>query len=104
MKSSFTLFYYKETEKIYNSFKFMDKIYQIENDSITIPIKNELFTSEPLITEIQLCNEKEKFYDIFNFNLYKGENIGNLFLDVNYAKIGRTYELIFREENKYRNK
>ena len=99
MKSSFTLFYYKETEKIYNSFKFMDKIYQIENDSITIPIKNELFTSEPLITEIQLCNEKEKFYDIFNFNLYKGENIGNLFLDVNYAKIGRTYELIFREEN-----
>ena len=99
MKSSFTLFYYKETEKIYNSFKFMDKIYQIENESITIPIKNELYTSEPLITEIQLCNEKEKFYDIFNFNLYKGENIGNLFLDVNYAKIGRTYELIFREEN-----
>jgi hypothetical protein len=99
MESSFTLFYYKETEKIYNSFKFMDKIYQIENESITIPIKNELFTSEPLITEIQLYNEKEHFYNIFNFNLYKGENIGNLFLDVNYSKIGRTYELIFREEN-----
>ena len=53
MESSIEFFYHKDKGNIYTSFEFMDKNYQIENDSIKIKIKNELFTRKTLISEIK---------------------------------------------------
>ena len=100
MESSLELFYHKDKGNVYTSFEFMDKNYQIENDSIKIKIKNELFTREPLISEIKLYNKEENISNSFLFNLYKGENIGHLILNYFFKESGNTYELIFREEEK----
>ena len=100
MESSIELFYHKDKGNIYTSFIFMDKNYQIENDSIKIKIKNELFNREPLISEIKLYNKEENISNSFLFNLYKGENIGHLILNYFFKESGNTYELIFKKEEK----